>query len=274
MLDEKEILSLEDFKRMINDQHFYLAALLTPYILTLNDRKDVLSSTETLALETLSGWDYDMNASLIAPTIFEFFRVSFKRNLLADEMDELFEHLNYLTGEYYVYRIITEKPDEWIDNINTAGAETLDDIVMQSFKDGIGELVKQFGEDPDDWRWGKIHTLTFVHPIGTVRILDHIYNLNSEKFGVGGSDQTVSPYFTYKPGFEVVNGASVKHIFNTADWDESFTVIPGGASGVPKSEFYLSQVQTYLEGKFYKDHFSDKAVLSSAKYTLILKPVK
>jgi len=69
-------------------------------------------------------------------------------------------------------------------------------------------------------------------------------------------------------------GASVRHIFNTADWDESYSVIPGGASGVPHSEFYLSQVQTYLNGEFYKDHFSDEAVLASAKYTLILKPLR
>jgi len=51
-------------------------------------------------------------------------------------------------------------------------------------------------------------------------------------------------------------------------------VIPTGASGVPASEFYLSQTKTYLEGKFYKDPFSENAVKTAAKYTLNLKPGK
>ena len=274
MLDEKVILGLDDFKRMLNDQHFYLAGLLTPYILRLKERMDELSALEVTALDILSGWDYDMNASLTAPTIFEFFRISLKRNLLADELGDLFEHLNYLTGEYYVYRIITEKPDGWIDNINTAETETLDDILMQSFKDCMGELVNQFGKNPENWKWGKIHTVTFAHPIGSVRVLNWIYDLNSPEFGVGGSDQTVCPYFSFEPGFKAVNGASMRYICNTADWDESYSVIPGGISGVPGSEFYLSQAQTYIEGKFYKDHFSDEAVRASSKYTLVLRPGK
>ena len=90
---------------------------------------------------------------------------------------------------------------------------------------------------------------------------------------LGGSNHTVSPY-SYGAGFKVNHGASERHIFNTADWDESYTVIPTGESGVPASEFYLSQMKNYLSGKFYKDAFSEKAVIAAAKYTLVLKTVK
>lgn len=272
MLDEKTVFSIEDFKRMVNDQHSYLAALLTPWILRLKDRTAELSPEETTALEALTDWDYNMDPALIAPAVLEFFRISFKRNLLADELGPLYEHLNYLTGEYFIYRIINDKPHSWIDNINTDTVETMDDIVMQSFRDGIGSLIKEHGKNPINWRWGKIHTLTFVHPLGTVKILNLLFNLNSDEYEAGGGDHTVSPFFSLKPGFEVNVGASVRNIYNTADWDESYSVIPGGASGVPGSEFYLSQTETYLEGKFYKDHYSDPAVRGAAKYTLILKP--
>ncbi len=37
-------------------------------------------------LKLFTGWDYDMNADLVAPSIFEFFRISFIKNLLADEL--------------------------------------------------------------------------------------------------------------------------------------------------------------------------------------------
>jgi acyl-homoserine lactone acylase PvdQ len=67
-------------------------------------------------------------------------------------------------------------------------------------------------------------------------------------------------------------GASVRNIYNTADWDDSFSVFPGGASGIPGTEFYLSQVKTYIDGKFYRDYFSSDAVKKSAKYKLVFKP--
>jgi acyl-homoserine lactone acylase PvdQ len=111
-----------------------------------------------------------------------------------------------------------------------------------------------------------------MHPLGSVKMLRLFLKLNSDKYPVGGSDHTVSPYFSLRPGFEATCGASVRQIFNTADWDESYSVLPGGASGVPGSEFYLSQAGTYINGGFYKDSFSDPAVKVSAKYKLILKP--
>jgi len=274
MLEEKEVYGIEDFKRMVTDQHSDYARLVTPYILRLNDSTDALTSTETLALKTLSNWDYDMNPSMIAPTLFEFFRSSFKRNLLADELGTLYDQLWDICSEYYVYRILTEGPDEWVDNVSTSEVETIDDIVFKSFREGIASLIKEYGKDPGQWLWGKIHTITFMHPLGSVKILGSLFNLNSDTFPVGGNDHTVCPYFTYKPDFKAVNGASMRCIYNTADWDESYSVVPGGASGIPGSEFYLSQVQTFLKGEFYKDHFSDEAVLSSAKYTLVLQPYK
>jgi penicillin amidase len=72
----------------------------------------------------------------------------------------------------------------------------------------------------------------------------------------------------------VDHGASERHIYNTSNWDESFTVVPTGASGIPASEFYLSQTKTYLDGKFYKDAFSENAVKAAAKYKLVLMPGK
>lgn len=270
MLEEKKVLGIEDFKRMILDQHSDYAALLTPFILKLKDREKELSSAEVTALNSLSGWDYDMSAGLVAPALFDFFRISFMKNLLADELGDLYNSIYYLAGDYYIYRILKTGPDEWVDNINTPQKETLDDIILTSFRDCISSLSQQFGEDQNNWKWGEIHKITIEHPLGSVKLLNRIFRLNSDTYSIGGSFHTVSPY-TYGKGFKVNHGASERHIFNTANWDESYTVIPTGESGIPGSEFYLSQTKAYLEGKFYRDAFSESAVKTAAIYTLILK---
>jgi penicillin amidase len=274
MIEEKEKLGIEDFKRMLTDQHSSYAKLLTPRILGLKSRQSSMSQVESDALTLLEKWDYDMKADLAAPSIFEFFRKSFSQNLLGDELGDLIPQLPGAINDYYIYKILQPGgEDEWVDNINTPQKETLDDIISKSFSDCIVAISDSCGPDNSNWTWGSMHTITMAHPMSKVKILDKIFGLNSPVYGVGGSNHTVCPY-TYKNGFISDDGASERHIFNTADWDESYTVIPTGASGVPGSEFYLSQTDTYINGRFYKDAFSEGAVKAAAKYTLILKPGK
>jgi len=146
--------------------------------------------------------------------------------------------------------------------------ETLDDIILKSFKDCISALTTKYGSNLSDWKWGDVHRMILKHPLGSVKILDRIFGFNSDEFKVGGSDHTVCAY----SGLIVDFGPSERHILNTANWDESLTVIPTGESGIPASEFYLSQIRTYTENGFYKDAFSDEAVRKAAKYTLRLVP--
>lgn len=274
MLNEKEKFGIDDFKRMITDQHSSYAALLTPHILKLKDKQSSMTPVESASLDLLAKWDYNMSADLAAPAIFEFFRRNLSENLLGDELGELYAQLPGAINDYYIYKVLQPNvQDEWIDDVSTSAKETLEDIIQKSFTDCISAISDSCGTDISNWAWGSMHKITLEHPMAKVKILDKIFGLNSDTYNVGGSNHTVCPY-TYKNAFKADDGASQRHIFNTADWDESLTVIPTGASGVPASEFYLSQTKTYIEGKFYKDAFSENAVKAAAKYTLVLKPGK
>lgn len=102
MLDEKEKFGIEDFKRMVTDQHSSYAALLTPQILKLKDNQASMTPAESASLDLLEKWDYNMRADLVAPAIFEFFRRSFSENLLGDELGELFPQLPGAINDYYI----------------------------------------------------------------------------------------------------------------------------------------------------------------------------
>jgi penicillin G amidase len=273
MLGEKQKLGITDFKRMVTDQHSAYAALMTPRILKLSDGTPRKNPLENQALKLLSDWDYNMSADLAAPSIFEYFRKSFSKNLLADELGDLFGELPSAINDYYIYKILNTGADEWVDNINTPQKEGLEDIISMSFTDCINQLSTEKGINPDNWKWGDFHKISLDHPLSKVKILDLLFGLNSRTYRIGGSNHTVCPY-SWDKQYKVNDGASERHIFNTADWDDSYTVIPTGISGVPASEFYLSQTPYYIQGKFYRDHFSEEAVKSSAKYKLIMKPVK
>jgi penicillin amidase len=231
-----------------------------------------MNSLESEAFDLLDAWDYEMRKDLVAPALFDFFRISFAKNLLGDELGDLYSQLPGSVIDYYIFRIITVSPDEWVDDINTPDNESVDDILFRSFRDGIKTLSESYGTNITQWAWGAIHTFQLEHPMGKVTILDKIFSFNSEKYAVGGSNHTVCPYSYNSSEFKVNHGASQRHIYNTANWDESWTVIPTGTSGIPGSEFYLSQTKEYLEGNFYKDVYSEEAVKAAAKYKLVLKP--
>ena len=273
MAAEKQVLGIEDFKKMITDNHSAYAKMLTPVILKGAEALSAPDESVKRAIEELKGWDYAMDAALIAPTLFEFIRMEMARQLLGDELDELYGAPLGRQHDFYLFSLMKEGPDEWVDNIDTPEKENLEAIIARSIGTALDTLTARYGEYGEKWQWGNIHTITLEHPMGGVKILDRLLQLNSKTYGVGGSYHTVEPY-AFRDNFRAHHGASERHIFNTADWDKSLTVIPTGTSGIPGSPFYLSQTETYLNNGFYSEPFSDAAVDAAKKYEIIFKPGK
>jgi penicillin amidase len=105
-----------------------------------------------------------------------------------------------------------------------------------------------------------------------VKILDWLFGFNSGPYEVGGSSHTVCPY-SYPEGapFAVTWGASHRHIYSLADWDESLTVIPTGVSGIPASAHYCDQTELYVSSEYHADYFSRDLVEKNAKYRMIIR---
>ncbi len=273
MAAEKQVLGIEDFKRMITDNHSAYAAMLTPVILKEAETISDMDETEKAAIEELKGWDYSMDASLIAPSLFEFIRIEMARHLLGDELGELYGSSLGRQHDFYIYSMLKKGPDRWVDNINTPEEENMEMIIVQSIRSAVDTLSARYGVYGPGWQWGKIHTLTLEHPLGAVKILDRLLGLNSKTYAVGGSYHTVEPY-SFRDNFTANHGASERHIFNTADWDQSLTVIPTGTSGIPGSPFYLSQSDTYVNNGFYTEPFTETAVEAAKKYEMVFRPAK
>ncbi len=124
----------------------------------------------------------------------------------------------------------------------------------------------------DKMKWGDIHTLNLLQPLGKVKILDFIFNLNRE-YSVGGSYHTVSPYsYNFEIPYAASHGASHRHIYNTADYDKSFSIIPTGISGIPSSKHYCDQSEMYVKGIYHEDYVSRELVEKKAVYKMVFKP--
>jgi penicillin amidase len=118
-----------------------------------------------------------------------------------------------------------------------------------------------------------MHIFTIQHPLGKVKLLDKMLDLNKGPFEVPGSYHTVCPYsYPNNDLYNVNHGASHRHIFDVSNWDASETIIPTGTSGIPASDFYLNQTEMYINNQYHADPFSKTTVEKAAEFKMKLLP--
>ena len=277
MIGAKPQLSTADMKVIQNDQHSVLARTMNARIMEIVNAAKDTNQDELLAAGILGKWkDGWMSKDLVAPTVFETFYRELAIDLLKDQMGDALFSRYFDEGsmiKFAIGNIWSDPVSPWWDDVSTPQKETMSDIVKLSLKHSIQWLTAQYGADTANWTWGKVHTLTLAHPLGSVKILDRVFHFNRNNISVGGSWHTVSPY-TYpisKP-FEADHGSSQRHIFSLAEWDSSYTVIPTGNSGIPGTSGYCNQTRRYIDGIYHGEYFSEGMVKAHAKQTLVLKP--
>ena len=80
----------------------------------------------------------------------------------------------------------------WWDNINTPEKETKHSIINSSFAQAIVALEKQLGKNLKTWTWNRVHTIEHPHPLGSVKLLNFIFNFNVGTFEVDGGNEVVN----------------------------------------------------------------------------------
>ena len=268
MLNAKEILSIADFQSMQSDNHSKMVEIYLGKFVKALQGGQLTDAADVKALEILKKWDGNLTRENPATTIFETMYINLIRNMISDELEPAL--VNDVLGnqticEHLLASSLRSETPVWFDNIRTREKESFEDLLLQSFREAVTGLTARLGNDPLNWQWEKVHTLTLKHPLGKVKILDQLLGLNSKTYGVPGSSHTVCPYsYPYSDTFLADHGASQRHVYDLSGWDRSETVIPTGTSGVPGSPYYLNQTELYVNNLYHSDYFTEEKVKSAA----------
>jgi len=267
LLKAKEKLSVDDFKQMQQDVYSVLASEMVPRIIQVLENRFADKEGEK-AKEFLSKWDFVMDKDSVGACLFEVAYRKMMDNIFKDELgEELFrEYLKTSTFPPSALRMMIRKGSSpWF------GHKTLEDIIAISMKQMFSELREVMGSNMDKWTWGKIHSLTFEHPLGKKKLLAWIFNLGP--FPIEGSHLTINMrYYPYGEPYRTKHGVSERMIVDLSNIGGSLHVLPTGESGQIGSPHHKDQIDLYLNGQYHTGWTDRREVEKNREATLFLKP--
>jgi penicillin amidase len=274
-LNDKEKLTIDDFKRMQGDEYLVMAENWVPRIIAAVESM-TLTETEKQALECLENWDYHASAGKAAPAVFHvIFQNAIERifrERLGEKLYEYFLSEGTFTVHKAMQNLFNTDQSEWFDNPTTESIETLDSVLVDSFADAVIFLSEKFGDNVDEWRWGKLHTLTLYHPIGRhIPLLGNLMNIGPHPMGGGINSVNAAVYRLSNP-YAVVAGASQRHIFDLGNMKNSLRSIPAGISGNFMSRHYDDQFNLWSKAEYRPFVLDPEDVEKEAAYILKIIP--
>ena len=273
LITAKPQVSVDDMAAIQTDVACPLAAELMPLMLRVVDQR-FSATPEAPIRDILAQWDYRMTEQSAAATIYETTYLNLLENIFKDELGPAL-YRRYIGLTVFAPRalrhMLRSGRSGWLDDVGTPQTETLADAVEKSLRQALTDLRSRFGADVKRWTWGRLHTLTFRHPLGERKPLDRLFDLGP--YPASGSHLTVDKkQYDYNRPFTVREGASQRMIVDLANPAVALHVLPTGESGLLGNAHNSDQIDLYLDGGYHPSWLTRSDVEHYAEARLELKP--
>jgi penicillin amidase len=231
------------------------------------------------AREALAAWDGELTAESVGGAIYARLR----EKLLQAAYREVAEPLGQvaglgafaaLPGGGYLWRALPQvlerlaaRDEAWL-----ADGRSSDDLLNEAWDATIAELRAELGDDVNNWQYGRYHTLTLRHALGSVATLAPL--LNRGPFPMGGDSDTVRMGYSprQRAGQPFYIAPSYRQICDVSNWDLSLSIHPAGQSGQPGSKHYADLVEAWRTMQYHPMVWSRARVEDAVADRLTLEP--
>ncbi|MGM0547037.1 MAG: penicillin acylase family protein [Bacteroidota bacterium] len=283
-LTENERLTPQLFQQMQNDNYSSFSQDLVQQILPVLKEAD-RDEFETV-ISYLENWDYTYGKSETAASITDVFMINLAQNTLGDEMEEeAYENfVRFSSMPLRTLERLMRNGSTLFDDVTTEDTvETRDDIIIKSMEETVSFLEQTYGDEPFEWRWEQLHTITFKPQLFAEAADDPeapnalkliVNNLLSEgPHPVSGHDMSINNgEYSWNEPFEMILGPSIRRIIDFGDLSRTWSINATGQSGNPLSQYYGDQTESWLDGQ-YKFLYQDSTFFNENQYnTMIFTP--
>ena len=273
LLEPKNDWTKDDVAKMLYDVTSPTAQDVSENFANILGNAD-FSPSEKKAIHLLKNWKGNYNKNEVGPVIYNRMVYEFQKNTFEDEMGNAYnQFVNTPLIEKVLPVQVARKNSVWWDDVSTSEkVETKEDIVRKSFKNTFDFLKYQLGENVEDWKWNRVASVEYEHPIGKGgAALRSLFNVGP--FRTRGGDQVINNqiYNIDSTGvYKIIAGPSTRRVVDFSDVENSLAILPTGQSGNVFSEHYKDQAQKYLDGEFIKMEINQSEIEKSANKLVFL----
>lgn len=255
-------LRLEDMEDLQND----VISLPARELLSL--LKKAAGKTPSASAKLLLDWDCAVAADSSAATLYEYW-VGELRDAVTQRIVPA--GAQKVVGKLSLQRTIQELAHPRVALFGKDAEAARDRLLLQTLGAGEQKLTAKLGPDPKNWAWGRLHRVSFIHPVAGVS------PGAAALFGRGpasrpGDGNTVDATYFGGGSFNQLAGASYREIFDLNDWDNAVGVNVPGQSGQPDSAHYDDLLPLWLQGKYFPLRYTKPAVDRETTDLLELRP--
>jgi penicillin G amidase len=204
-------------------------------------------------LDRLHGWDLEMRADTLEPLLFAAWVREVARAVYADELGPQFDDA---WGErpLFLANVLSDLHGQsrWCDDVNTLLEETCRDIVSGAFQRALEDLARRYGNDPEQWTWGRAHPVHSSNlPLSEVPLIGRWFDIDVPG---GGDNQSVNvagySIEDDSDPFRAHVGPGYRAIYDLADPDASLFILSAGESGHFLSPYYRDASALWARGQY------------------------
>jgi penicillin amidase len=271
MLQADSSVSLDEVAEMQSDSLVVYAEDLIPYFSALEPEDIRLND----AIRLLENWDLNAQRDSAGAALFQVLQLELIDGIFADDMST--DLLERSRGRLLVIlpKLCEEPYNLWWDDGETLDiTEVRDEILLQALRDSVELLTETLGQDMSAWRWGDLHTATFVNqPLGQSGIAPIEALFNRGPVEVDGALSTVNNTgYPIGTSYDVSVVPSYRQILDLSDWNNSRSVHTTGQSGHPYHAHYDDMIDMWRNFIYHAMLWSRAEIEASATDHLRLTP--
>lgn len=270
LMRELAPLNADDYQQIHGDNLNVAALEMMPFIEALTFTDDA----QTDARDWLLTWNFRNDMDSPQAALFAIFTARLIENVFSDQLPEDIEAGGHQV--WSIYEMLDTPENPWWDDAGTGGSvETRDDILLRSFSEAYQQAVAALGENRDQWRWGSLHTATFVtNPLGLsgIDLIENMVNRGPVETGGGFEIVNATGWSGRVDDYTVRSLPSMRMIVDVSNFDNSQSIHTTGQSGHAFSEHYDNMIELWRSIEYHPMPFSREAVEAAAKNRLVLSP--
>jgi penicillin amidase len=248
LLEGEKNFSLTDFQKIQHD----VTTLPGRALARLIKVTDIQDQELRPYVELLAGWDGVLSDSSRAGVLYGVWLQELLDGFYRPRVPARLLDFTASRGGVPVLLAALEKPNEtWFGDNPTEGR---DQLLRTTFRKAVHRAKKLLPGNEKAWSWGRLHTTTFRHPLGSIG------PAYAKAFDLGpvprAGDAHTPNAATHNAKFEHTGGATYRHVFDLADWDRGLATSAPGQSGQLGSPHYDDLLPLWQKGEYFPLAFS------------------